>query len=205
MRYLLYLLTLFVMAFLTIPTASAQTPTLDQPCSEPLNNDPCAPGLNLQPGEFAATPLIDANCSNGCPDYGDPQHNKVSLYGIYANDESIFPTGHPARDHYQKGVDLANQITPLCPDGTTTNCADSAKAIVFLFIGFSNCSIEVCGGNSDIWDGQGDNNPNNPNGHLKGQPCATQCRNLHFPGSGTAWNQVTSNGGDTVTQQSLLY
>ena len=204
MWYLRFLLTLLVIAFATVPVAQAQGPTLDQPCSEPINNDPCV--SNLGPGVFTATPLIDANCSNGCPDYGDPDHNKVSLYGNYGNDESIFPTGHPARDHYQKGVDLANQITPLCTDGSTSNpCPDGRpQSIVFLFIGFSNCSIEVCGGNSDIWDGQ-DTNPNNPNGHLKGQPCATPCRNRNHPSGLPAWNQVTSNGGDTVTQQSFLY
>jgi hypothetical protein len=86
-------------------------------------------------------------------------------------------------------------------------------AIVFLFIGFSNCDIEICGGNSDAWDNQGDTDERTTvNGHLPGQPCSTQCPNMgntnpKFP---TIWNQVRrgSNGmmgGDNVTQQSFLY
>jgi RHS repeat-associated protein len=71
---------------------------------------------------------------------------------------------------------------------------------VFLFIGFSNCDIEICGGNSDVWDNQ------DPS-RRAGQPCATQCPNLDNPNPRfpNAWNQVTSNGGDGVTQLSLLY
>ncbi len=91
---------------------------------------------------------------------------------------------------------LAGQITPLCPDGTT-NCADSSKAIVFLFIGFSNTDIEIGGGSSDAWDGQ-----DTHQSHLNGQPCSTLCENLHNPDGVPAWNQVL---GDPTVQQSLIY
>src|SRR6516225_439410 len=50
------------------------------------------------------------------------------------------------------------------------------------------------------------------NGHLPGQPCATQCPNLGNtnPNFTTIWNQVTHGtnghmGGDNVVQQSLIY
>lgn len=107
------------------------------------------------------------------------------------------PLAGAAQAHYQQGVTLAQQITPLCPDGTTTSCSDSSKAIVFLFIGFSNTDIEIGGGSSDAWDGQ-----DTHQAHLNGQPCSTLCENLNNPDMVPAWNQVD---GDTITQQSLLY
>ncbi|MBZ5704403.1 MAG: hypothetical protein LAN63_03560 [Acidobacteriia bacterium] len=117
--------------------------------------------------------------------------------------------------HYRKGVHLGTppNIQPLCKDGNTPPClaGQGPAEIVFLFIGFSNCDIEICGGNSDAWDGQ-DHNPALFQHHLAGQPCATYCPNLNNPNTQrfpVAWNQVKGGdqnvGGDGVTQQSFLY
>ena len=121
--------------------------------------------------------------------------NVVSLYGQYGNNEAN--SSPEAIAHYQEGLNRANQIQALGTDGTVTG---PNPAIVFLFIGFSNCDIEICGGDSDAWDGQ------RPN-HLAGQPCATQCPNLNFPDEDhpNPWNQVTRGGGDGTTQNSFLY
>jgi hypothetical protein len=129
-------------------------------------------------------------------DYGDQDHNVVSLYGTYGNNEKTSTSG-AAVAHYNKGVTQSGQITPLCPDGTTTSCTDSEKAIVFLVIGFSNTDIEIGGGSSDAWDGQ-----DTHQSHLNGQPCSTLCENLNNPDGVPAWNQVL---GDPTVQQSLLY
>jgi hypothetical protein len=92
---------------------------------------------------------------------------------------------------------LASQIVPLCVDGTL-NCPDQDRAIVFLFFGFSNCDIEICGGNSDAWDGK-----DHHQAHLQGQPCSTRCPNLHNPDPNhpNAWNDAD----DGITQHSFLY
>ena len=176
------LLSFLFVAVLAISEASAQ-----KPCSngEAPPIVPCAPGIPLNGGNppyFSAVPFTDGS---GTTQYGDPDHNIVSLYGAYGNTEPS--------THFTQGTDLAGQIVPLCFDGTT-NC--SSPAIVFLFIGFSNCSIEVCGGNSDIWDNQDQHQQ-----HLEGQPCATLCENFHNPDLLPAWNQVQ---GDSVLQQSFL-
>ena len=87
---------------------------------------------------------------------------------------------------------------------------DTSKAIVFLFIGFSNTDIEIGGGNADVWDKTDDSLNEDPanhlNGHLFGQPCSTLCENLNNPDGATAFNQVTipSPNGDGYTQKSLL-
>lgn len=160
-------------------------PPPPSPCNSeglsPLATPPTCPnGIPLPPGQFSATPFADS-CPNGvCALYGDNDHNTVSFYGpMYKNSES---SGN-ALNHYNQGKTLAANIQPRCTDGTvsTTTCSNGiAPAVVFLFIGFSNCDIEICGGNYDAWDHQ-DMNPNNVNGHLPGQPCATQCPNLHNP------------------------
>jgi hypothetical protein len=205
MKFLHVLLTALFIVVLAASPAWSQGTAVPEPCSQPSQHDPCAPNLNLAPGEFTATPLIDGTGG----DYGDPDHNIVSLYGIYGNNENLPSSPQAAKNHYQKGIDLAAEIQPRCTDGSipppNTNCnvggVVKPPAIVFLFIGFSNCSIEICGGNSDIWDGQ----YNPPNGHLAGQSCATVCRNLNYPGGGPPWNQVINHGGDQITQLSFLY
>ena len=73
----------------------------------------------------------------------------------------------------------------------------SGGKIVFLFLGFSNCEIEVCGGNEDIWN-------TDTSVGLEGQPCATGCPNLNniVQVNQVPWNQVA---GDPTVQQSFLY
>jgi hypothetical protein len=145
------------------------------------------------------------------PDYGDPDNNIQSLYGVYGNNEKT-ASSSAAQAHYTQGKTLASEIQPLCTDGTTsTPCSDGQpKSIVFLFIGFSNTDIEIGGGGSDVWDQSGDNlnfDPSNHfNGHLFGQPCSTLCENLNNPDGANPWGQVLSPpGGDGYTQKSLLY
>ncbi|HZQ67824.1 MAG TPA: hypothetical protein VFA68_04830 [Terriglobales bacterium] len=132
-------------------------------------------------------PLMDGNKQ----DYGDPNHNIISLYGTYGNSEMF---GNAAA-HATPGINLGAypSVQPLDQNG---NPSPNGK-IVFLFLGFSNCDIEVCGGNEDIW--QGGDNPD-PN-LLVGQPCATSCPNPSTSGQ-TPWNQVV---GDPTVQQSFLY
>jgi hypothetical protein len=214
MKHLSLLLTLLLITVFATCNASAQGPAELQPCADPVQQGACAPGFNLAPGTFTATPLIDGSGQS----YGDPDGNLVSLYGIYGNDESHpnpqAPNPQAAIAHYQKGIDLIADIKPRCTDGSVPppnslcqvgDLPSKPPAIVFLFIGFSNCDIEICGGNSDAWDGKGDTNPNNPNGHLAGQPCSTQCRNLNYPGGGHPWNKVINGQGwDGVDQLSFL-
>jgi hypothetical protein len=114
--------------------------------------------------------------------------NYPTLYGSFGSNEQT-SNSSAAQAHYNQGVTLANQITPLCQDGTTY-CSD--PSIVFLFIGFSNWDIEIGGGMYDIWDSL-----NNPQA---GQPCATFCPNLNNPGGGAPWNQPP----DGVAENSLL-
>jgi len=165
--------------------------------------------------------LIDSGtCTGtGCPTYSD--NNIISLYGTYGNNENNTIYQTTAQAHYQLGISLASNIKPRCHDGSipTLQCTDGPPgtlpynpSTVFLFVGFSNCDIEICGGNSDAWDGQGDSSSQTVNGHLPGQPCATQCPNLGNtnPNFTTIWNQVTHGtnghmGGDNVVQQSLIY
>jgi len=174
------------LAFLPLHAAAQQQPC---PFEVPGAAITCQPDL---PSNFQATPLIDGN---GTMSYGDSDNNIVSLYGVYGNDESYNPGGGlaPAYNHYLAGLAAAQAIQPLCTDGTT-NCPASQRAIVFLFIGFSNCDIEICGGNADIWDNQGQHP------RYAGQPCATTC-----PNPNTLGQQPWNDAGDGVTQKSFLY
>jgi hypothetical protein len=143
---------LFVVV-LAVCSAPAQLPaSQSQPCSNPSNFTPgqCAPNLVLTGGPpyFSATPLMDTTCSNGvCPDYGDGDHNKVTLYGVYGNNEKT-STNQAVLAHYNQGKTLANNIQPRCRDGSipaggACQIGDLSypPAIVFLFIGFSNWDI----------------------------------------------------------------
>ncbi len=197
MKFLHLLLTCVVIAALAPATASAQQPCSDTP---PPTNE-CAPGIPLPSGSFNATPLIDGTGQS----YLDPDNNKVSLYGAYGNTES---TG-AALTHYTQGTTLAQSadLTPRCTDGSippqNQNCniggVSKPPALIFLFIGFSNCDIEVCGGNSDIWDNQ---DPYQT--HLAGQPCATVCPNLNSQNTMIPWNHVYTHGDDGIDQLSFL-
>jgi hypothetical protein len=137
-------------------------------------------------------PFTDAPANTS---YGDPDNNVESLYGSYGNTEP--------QSHSNQGITLAGNIKPLCTDGSLPGanniCANNnlPAAIVFVFMGFSNCELETCGGGSDIWSGQ------DPN-QLAGQPCAGQCPNPEDIGIvpyTPPWNEAN----DGITQKSLLW
>lgn len=188
----LFLLAAFSLSIFASTRAAAQ-----DPCAGELQefDDParsCAPGIPL-PYDFHATPLMDGNTGlHWPPGPTRPNTQIVTLYGAYGNDEHSLPA---AQTHYDQGITEGGQIVPLCQDGTT-NCPVAARSIVFLLIGFSNCDIEVCGGNKDIWS-------TGTSPGLTGQPCSTPCKNpLKSPTPNyVPWNDA----GDGVTQQSFLY
>ena len=154
-------------------------------------------GTTLTPGSFQAIPLIDGTGTS----YGDPDNNIVSLYGGYGNNENN-PTYLAAQAHYQHGIALAANIKALCHNGAVpgaNGCADGTvkPAIVFLYIGMSNLTLEMGGGSKDDWPM--DMKPQD----LYGQPCSSECPNFNNPKTPTmSWNQVT---GDPMTQYSVLY
>jgi len=205
MKSLRWCFTLFPLFLLATIYSLAQAPT-GPPCTD---NNPPEDGSNgnscvadqIMTGMFNATPLSDGSATTYWLQ-GTANQQIVSLYGTYGNSES---TGN-ALTHYNQGVNtLAPAIVPRCTDGTIppqgSNCQNNGQppAIVFLFIGFSNCDIEICGGNRDAWDGMDTNQT-----HLAGQPCSTACPNLNNPNTSLMpWNQVTNRGGDGVTQQSF--
>lgn len=175
-------LTLLFLIALAVTYAFADGPCSDE-ASAPTafvngyNNSACKKVTN-----FTATPLI-----NGSPTTyylpGNPNQQIVSLYGSYGNIESP-NTASEAVQHYNQGLALAGQIQPLCSDGSVpgpSGCSDTHPAqIVFLFLGFSNCDVEICGGHADAWEAvRASKMPPEP--QLAGQACATQCPNLHNP------------------------
>ena len=185
-------------AVLSASSATAQEDST--PCN-PTEAPPmkaCPPGIPIMPqGSFQAVPLIDGNTSLRWPIVNGALHTEtVTLYGQYGNDEQHGLT--PAAQHYIDGMTEGGKIQPLCADGTVPNpnCSDGKQpAIVFLFIGFSNCTIEICGGDQDIWS--------NHNPQLNGQPCATSCPNPqreHLEIQ--SWNQPAN---DPMVERSLLY
>jgi hypothetical protein len=172
--------------------ATAQEPP--QPCEGESQefDDParsCAPGIPLN-YEFHATPLMDGNIGLHWPPGSITTNTQtVTLYGAYGNDEHSQPA---AQTHYDQGITEGAAIQPLNLNGNP----DPNGSIVFLLIGFSNCDIEVCGGNKDIW-------ATTTFPGLQGQPCSTPCKNpVKSPIAGyVPWNDA----GDGVTQQSFLY
>lgn len=207
MKLLTSLFTLLFLALLAVPHLRADGPCSDTssvPSSFNYNNSACKKVTN-----FTATPLIDGSPTTF---YLQDMLNQqtVSLYGIYGNTES--PNTHAeATQHYSQGITLASQIMPRCADGTlpgSNGCDDnSSPKIVFLFIGFSNCDVEICGGHADAWDITRTQLMEPP---LAGQACATQCPNLHNPNFQYAWNKafyLDSTGQlqwDGYDQMSLL-
>lgn len=219
MKCLRAILTLLFIFTLAATHGLAQAPPPVSNCIDNLMdpydpNPPCNQNLlhGLGSGAFHAKPFLDTvpDGNGHYPDYGDPDHNIQSLYGVYGNDESQ-STNSAVQAHFAQGKALAGQIKPLCTDGSTSNpCPDGQpQSIVFLFIGFSNTDIEIGGGNSDVWDGTGDGQNTDPsnhfNMHLFGQPCSTKCENFNNPEMAPAYNQVTQPQTDGFTQQSLLY
>lgn len=172
----LYLASLCV-ALLAASFGFAQQAPPPQPCTFEADSDdggtnsPCPPLIPLPPDSFHTTPLMDGTGAS----YGDPDGNKVSLYGEYGNNESDSQNG--AHPHYQYGIDRAGEITPLCRNGlpalpTDHKCHDALPfydpAIVVIFPGISNWEIEIGGGSANIWTGSGNT--------YSGQPCATRAR-----------------------------
>ncbi|MBZ5703739.1 MAG: hypothetical protein LAN63_00120 [Acidobacteriia bacterium] len=204
MTRLSLLLTCLLIAFLSAALAAAQQSLQTEPCFDEKSASPppmitsCPAGIPLSPGTFSATPLSDGSATTL---YGDADHNIVSLYGSYGNAE----TSGSALTHFNRGMSLAQNIKPRCPDGSVpppnTNCQvgnfTQPPAIVVLFIGFSNWDIEIGGGHSDAWSAKGQDPV-----LLTGQPCATKCPNLNNHNGFNAWNQVRN---DTVIQDSVLY
>jgi hypothetical protein len=156
----------------------------------------CPPGIPLG-HQFSAPNLLDGNVNTVWPTNPNaPHHEIVTLYGIYGQDEQHDPL---AMLHYNQGISLAGNIKPLCSDGSTQNCPDSMRKIVFVGFGFSNCDIEFCGGDADAWQGQDTNLQ-----AIAGEPCATKCNNPGNPDpTKHPWLEPT-NPFDTVTQ-SFLY
>jgi hypothetical protein len=199
MKHLL-LLTLLAFPFLvaTVSHAAADeacTATTDVPADFDFTNSACR---NLNLNTFHPVPLIDGSGQF----YGG---EIVSLYGVYGNNEHT-SSYLEAQQHYTEGTNRAQAITPLCHDGNppgSNGCADGKPArIVFLFLGFSNCDIEVCGGHSNAWDPK---RKANQLGQLAGQPCATKCPNLNNPQGGLAWNKAVRDGAwDEIYQLSFL-
>ena|SRR5712691_9532148 len=146
------LLTLLFVSLLTLNYASAQSPCEAETREYPAANN-CP--TNGTPWNTPNIPLMDGDNR----DYGDSLHNIISLYGSYGNNEL---TPGPAKNHYDYGIAQGSSIQLLDLNGNPS----SDGKIVFLFLGFSNCEIEVCGGNEDIW------NTDTFIG-LIGQPCAT--------------------------------
>lgn len=71
-------------------------------------------------------------------------------------------------------------------------CTAANAKIVFLFLGFSNCDVEICGGHVDAWDlDRRSRDPKLP--QLQREACATQCPNLNNPDPvmfPQAWNRA---------------
>jgi hypothetical protein len=162
-------------------------------CPNGADDDPapagftCPPGIPLPSGYFQATPLIDGT-GQLYPPYDNTRHTEVvSLYGQYGNDEQIGPT--EAQAHYALGLAQANKVQKLALDGTPS----PDGSVVVPFFGFSNCEIEICGGNEDFW-------------HLQLQPCATNCNNpMKNPQIGyQPWNTAPEDN-PLIPQQSLLW
>jgi hypothetical protein len=149
----------------------------------------CPPGIPLAQGSFHATPLSDGNVNTTWPTTPAPLGiETVTLYGQYGNTE--WGRTDEAYTHYNDGLTQAGLIKPLDING---NFDPTNGAIVFLFIGFSNCDIEVCGGNKNVWQADG--------GGLVGQPCATNCPNPYNHNVGIPYNRINGE----ADQHSFLY
>ena len=171
MKCLRLLLALSLLTFFVTARAAAQAPPApttacpnEPPLDPPSGSGPggCDPFNTLTSGQFQATAFVDtvADGQGHYPDYGDPNHNIVSLYGVYGNNEST--SSAAAQAHYTQGTTLASQIVPRCIDGTipqggglcpsVNGAPPKPPATIFLFIGFSNTDIEIGGGSNDAWD-----------------------------------------------------
>jgi len=207
MKHANTLLTLLFLAVVAVSYAAAQT---SSPCSDtpmppnfPYTGSACASSVPFGQG-VTPVPLQDGSATTH---YGTGANQQiVSLYGTYGNNEQS--AGGAALTHYNQGTTLASQIVPLCSDGTpppTSGCSDGKQPkIVFLFLGFSNCDVEICGGHVDAWDPtRRIQNPPLP--QLTSQACATKCPNLGNPDGTHPWNRAfRGNTWDGYEQMSFL-
>lgn len=198
----LWLILLFV-SVIAVSNVVAQAPCNDtaMPTGFVLTGSACASATPF--GTVTPTPLVDGSITTHYANTGQI----VSLYGSYGvldERETNSPAGIL---HYTQGTTLASQIVPLCSDGTQNCAGAAAKKIVFLFMGFSNCDVEICGGHVDAWDASRANRgPGQlPLPQLAGQACATKCPNLGNPELGPAYNVASRNGvSDGYDQLSFL-
>jgi hypothetical protein len=162
-------------------------------------------------GSVTPTPLVDGATNLF---YGNTGQI-VSLYGTYGVTDERQTNSPLALTHYSQGITLAGQIQPLCSNGVapgSSGCTDQKPPkIVFLFIGFSNCDLEICGGHVDAWDAiRANPGPGQvPLPQLAGQACATKCPNVGNPEAGPAYNEASrygvSDGYDQLSFLRLVY
>jgi len=142
--------------------------------------------------------------------YGNTQQ-LVSLYGSYGVTDERQTNSSAGTTHYTQGTNLAaTKIVPLCTNGNppgVNGCSDTkSPKIIFLFLGFSNCDVEICGGHVDAWDASRRTYNKPP---LLGQACATKCPNPGNPENGPAYNEayrgMQTDGYDQLSFLRLVY
>jgi hypothetical protein len=195
-----------MLLFLTMAATDTIAQTLS-PCSDaPMptgfvySNSACA---SSQPfGSVTPVPLVDGSVTSFYGATGEVE----SLYDTFGVTDERTSGSAAGLAHYNEGVTLAQQIQTLCANGAApgaSGCTDSSvPKIVFLFIGFSNCDVEICGGHADAWDAVRSQH-NLP--QLAGQACATKCPNLGNPDMGPAYNiAYRGSVSDGYDQMSFL-
>lgn len=207
MKQIRFLLPVLLFSVVAISQSAAQAPCSDMvmPTGFVYPGSACS---SSQPfGSVTPTPLVDGATNLF---YGNTGQI-VSLYGTYGVTDERQTNSPLALTHYSQGITLAGQIQPLCSNGVapgSSGCTDQKPPkIVFLFIGFSNCDLEICGGHVDAWDAiRANPGPGQvPLPQLAGQACATQCPNLGNPEGGPAYNIAYRDGvSDGYDQLSFL-
>src|SRR5207253_2150270 len=136
MKHLNPLLTLLFVAAIAVSSAVA-----DSPCSDSedapvgFDNTACKSTIPFGAG-VTPVPLVDGSTTTL---YGTTSEI-VSVYGNFGVTDERSSGSDAGAAHYSQGVTLANQIAPLCSDGTVggpNGCTDGKpKKIVFHFLGF---------------------------------------------------------------------
>ena len=130
------------------------------------------------------TPLIDGNDTIG------------GIGGLYKGQFYGFLYGHwndgtniEDTKHITDGVNAANNVVPLCPNGMPSGCSADRMKIVVLMIGMSNWTKEAC-------DNQPPNNvqvPPLPLGQTPDPLCSNGARNWSFIYKATSNPQVNNS------------
>ena len=184
--------TLLFVATLSVSNAPAQSPCNDPPFPTGFVYAGSACSSPTPFGSVTPVPLVDGSTTSFYGATGELE----SLYGTFGVTDERTSGSSAGLAHYNQGVTLAGQIQPLCSDGAapgTSGCTDQKPPkIVFVFFGFSNCDVEICGGHVDAWDATRNQN-SLP--QLAGQACATKCPNLGNPDSvpPTMWHSETES------------